>query len=836
MHSADTQRNLNISGAGKKSDATRLATAAIHAASMLAVLSVLLLVSPRTAHAQTETVLYNFCSIQVSGVCQDGNWPASNLTFRDGNYYGTTTYGGVGNMGFGGGTVFELAPNGSGGWQETVLYSFCSVVGGYICVDGGFPQGPVIFDSAGNIYGVTPAGGNTCELTYGCGAVFELSPVGLGWTETVLYAFCPGGSCQYGIEPGAITVMDSAGNLYLTNSSGVLQLSPSSGVWTIRLISFNTINPNVGLVDSSGNIFVLAPSPTAGQQALFEVSPNGKGGWTTTELYSFKGSGGYWSNLAMDQAGNFYGEWQGDGKTAPGTVYQLSPGTSGWTKKTLFTFDYDNSALDGFSPSGGLVLDSSGKIYGTTNQGGTYGLGTVFELVPVGLGNYEEKVFWSFNGTDGSYPSGSPILDSAGNLYGTTTQGGSTGNGVVYEVTPGPIAAAVTAVTSSMNPSTYNIGVTFTATVASGSGTGAAPVGTVTFMDGATAMGTKALSNGTASFKANYATYTLPPGSDAITAVYHGDANYSASTSASLTQIVTDPTTTVISSSPNPSVYGQPVIFSVTVTSGLGPPPNGEIVTFKRPEGSAIMGTAALSGGAATFSYSAFAVGNSAVKAFYGGDSLLKPSGSETLLSTGTVINQPLNQVVQKATTTTALVSSQNSSSYEQPVTFTATVSPQYIGVPAGSVTFYNGPTMIGVAILSNGVAAYTTTRLAVGTATITAEYKGDNSFQISTSAPLSQVVNAAATTTTLASSLNPSNSGQSVTFTAKVAAQFGGTVTGSVAFTDGTTTLATANLSGGVARFTTKTLASGAHDITASYNGSTNFAVSSAGLTQTVN
>jgi hypothetical protein len=349
-------------------------------------------------------------------------------------------------------------------------------------------------------------------------------------------------------------------------------------------------------------------------------------------------------------------------------------------------------------------------------------------------------------------------------------------------------------------------------------------------MDGATAMGTKPLINGTASFKANYATYTLPPGPNAITVVYHGDANYSANTSAPLTQIVIAPSTTAISSSPNPSAYGQTVIFGATVTSSIGSPPDGEIVTFK--EGSTVIGTGTLSGGAATLSYSGFSVGNKGVKAFYGGDTNFSASASDINGDP----NGALNQVVQKATTTTALVSSQNSSSYEQPVTFTATVSPQYIGVPAGSVTFYNGPTMIGVAILSNGVAAYTTTRLAVGTATITAEYKGDNSFQISTSAPLSQVVNAAATTTTLASSLNPSNSGQSVTFTAKVAAQFSGTVTGSVAFTDGTTTLATANLSGGVARFTTKTLASGAHDITASYNGSTNFAVSSVGLTQTVN
>jgi uncharacterized repeat protein (TIGR03803 family) len=828
MHSANSLQDLKIPAAGKKSGAGKLATAAIRAALMLAMLSALLLVTPRPAHAQTETVLYNFCS--VAG-CADGGQPESNLTFNGGNLYGTTSLGGAHYFPAAAGTVFELSPSGGEGWQETVLYSFCSVDVNYVCPDGNDPTGPVIFDSVGNLYGVTEAGGNPCILTSGCGAVFELSPTGTGWTETVPYAFCPGGTCQYGIEPGTVAVMDSAGNLYLTNASGVLKLSQSGGVWTIKLISFNTIYPYPGLVtDSSGNIFVLAPSPTAGEQAILEVSPNGKGGWTTTAVYSFKGSGGAWSPLLMDQSGNFYVEWQGDGKEAPGAVYKLSSSASGWTKKILFTFDYDNSALNGFSPFGGLVLDASGNIFGTTNQGGTYGYGTVFELVPVGLGNYEEKVLWSFNGTDGSYPAGSPILDSAGNLYGTTTQGGSTGSGVVYEVTPGPTVASTTSVASSMNPSRDDVGVTFTATVAPGSGAGPIPVGIVTFMDGATVMSTKALTNGTYSFKANYATYTLPPGPNAITVVYHGDANYSASTSALLTQIVIAPTTTNISSSPNPSAYGQPVIFGATVTSSVGTPPGGEIVTFK--EGSTVIGTGTLSGGAATISYSGFAVGNKGVKAYYGGDTNFSASASYI----NGDHNGVLNQVVQEAATTTALISSQSSSSYEQPVTFTATVSPQYIGVPAGSVTFYNGTTMIGSATLINSVATYTTTRLAVGTAAITATYKGDTSFQISTSAPLSQVVTAAATTTTLTSSLDPSNSGQLVTFSAKVAGQFGGTVTGSVAFMDGATLLATTNLSGGVAKFTTKTLAPGAHNITASYNGNTDFATSSGGLTQTVN
>jgi large repetitive protein len=138
--------------------------------------------------------------------------------------------------------------------------------------------------------------------------------------------------------------------------------------------------------------------------------------------------------------------------------------------------------------------------------------------------------------------------------------------------------------------------------------------------------------------------------------------------------------------------------------------------------------------------------------------------------------------------------------------------------------------------VLSGGSASYTTSTLPAGTNYIKAVYGGDLNFGGSTSNTVSQVVNKATTTTTLASSQNPSNFGQSVTFTASVAPQFSGTVKGSVTFYDGTTILKTASLSGGVAKFTTSTLVSGAHSITATYNGSTSFTGSSASLTQTVN
>jgi hypothetical protein len=377
--------------------------------------------------------------------------------------------------------------------------------------------------------------------------------------------------------------------------------------------------------------------------------------------------------------------------------------------------------------------------------------------------------------------------------------------------------STTTNLTSAPNPSGLGRPVTLTAVVVPGhSGT---PTGTVTFYDGAGALGTVALSSGESVLN----TSKLSMGSHSLTAAYNGDATFDPSTSPVVTQRVETATTATLASSLNPSTYGQTVTFTATVNSNIGAPPNGETVTFK--QGSTVLGTGTLSGGLASFSTSTLPAGTDSITAVYAGDSTFAGSTSKAV-----------SQVVNKATTTTALISSQNPSSFNQSVTFTATVSAEFSGTPTGSVTFKNGTTTLKTVTLSGGVAKLTTTTLAVGTESITAVYNGNSSLLTSTSGALSQVVNQASTTATLASSLNPSNFGQSVTFTAKVSAQFGGTVTGTVTFMDGTTSLATVNLGSGVARFTTSTLAKGTHNITATYNGSTDFSTSSAELTQTVN
>lgn len=378
-------------------------------------------------------------------------------------------------------------------------------------------------------------------------------------------------------------------------------------------------------------------------------------------------------------------------------------------------------------------------------------------------------------------------------------------------------ATTATTLASSVNPSASGQSVTFIATVSS---PGVTPTGSVTFENGSTVLATVGLTNGSAT----YTTSKLPLGSNKIGAVYGGDSSNNGSTATLLNQVVLRPTTTALTSSLNPSTFGQAVLFTASVTSGIGAPPAGETVVFK--QGSTVLGTGTLgSSGTATFSTSTLGAGTKAVTAVYSGDSTFATSTSKAV-----------SQVIAKATTTTALVSSRNPSSFGQSVTFTATVTPRFGGTPAGTVTFKNGTTTLGTATLSNGAAKFVTTKLPVGSASITAVYAGNSSFLASTSSALIQVVNQAGTTTSLGSSLNPAAAGQSVTLTATVAGQFGGTVTGSVTFFDGTTTLKTVSLSAGAAKYTTSTLASGTHDIKGAYSGSSNFSSSSAALTQTVN
>jgi hypothetical protein len=367
-------------------------------------------------------------------------------------------------------------------------------------------------------------------------------------------------------------------------------------------------------------------------------------------------------------------------------------------------------------------------------------------------------------------------------------------------------ANTAVALASSVNPSVYGSAVTLTATV-----TPATATGTVTFADGGTTLGTGAISGGVAT----YNTSALAAGPHSITASYGGDANYVGGSSTTLTQTVNKANATVaLASGTNPSAYGSPVTLTATVT------PSTATGTVTFADGGTTLGTGTISGGIATYSTSALAVGPHSVTASYGGDSSYNGSSSTTL-----------TQTVNKANTIVALASGTNPSAYGSSVTLTATVTPS---TATGTVTFADGGTTLGTGTMSGGIATYSTSTLAVGPHSITASYGGDTNYNSIASTTLTQTVSKANTTVALASGTNPSAYGSSVTLTATVTPS---TATGTVTFADGGTTLGTGTISGGIATYSTSTLAVGPHSITASYGGDTNYnSIASTTLTQTVN
>jgi uncharacterized repeat protein (TIGR03803 family) len=325
----------------------------------------------RLVHAKSGWVLYTLYSFQGG---QDGANPQARVLFGpDGTLYGTTAYGGDA----GSGTVFNLRPPATScraaqcPWIETVLYRF---TGGS---DGGEPGfGELAFDLAGNIYGTTSYGGMGCHAYGGCGVVFELTRSGGGWTESVLYRFTGGSD---GFSPFSGVTFDRAGNLYGTTVLGgsdeggtLYQLIASGSGWTeTTLHSFGASgdgsSPYGGLIiDQQGNLY----GTTFYNGIVYQLQSFGSN-WKYNILYVLGGQGPY-DAPTMDAAGNLYGTTFGGGFV--GNVFKLTPGAGGWTYTDL----HDFNGRDGVEPVGGVVLDPSGNIYGTT----FYDFGEVWEIMP----------------------------------------------------------------------------------------------------------------------------------------------------------------------------------------------------------------------------------------------------------------------------------------------------------------------------------------------------------------------------------------------------------------------------------------------------------------------
>jgi hypothetical protein len=377
-------------------------------------------------------------------------------------------------------------------------------------------------------------------------------------------------------------------------------------------------------------------------------------------------------------------------------------------------------------------------------------------------------------------------------------------------------AGTALALTSNNNPSTLGQSVTFVATITPQDGGQAS--GTITFKDGSVTLGAVTVGGNVATLTVS----TLAAGTQSISAIYSGDTNFTASTSAPLVQVVNKATPAiVIVSSLNPARAGQTVTFTVAVSSSAATPTG----TVEFLDGAKVLAKATLSAGTAKYSTSKLPAGSNSITAVYLGDS-----------NNNGVTSTPVSQVIQVVTTTT-LAASTNPSAYGQALILTAVVTSTIGAPPAGeTVIFMQGTTELGTGVLSGGTATLSISTLPVGTNSLTAVYAGDASLAASQSKAVSQNVYQASTTTTFTSSQNPSRSKQAVKFTATVTPQYTQTPTGTVTFLDGTKVLKTVSLSGGEAAFSTSTLAEGVHTITVEYNGSTSFAGSSESLTQTVN
>jgi uncharacterized repeat protein (TIGR03803 family) len=621
-----------------------------------------------------ENVLYTF----TGG--NDGGLPASGLIFDEsGTLYGTTAGGGSQACGgIGCGTIFELSPNPAGGWVETVLYTF---TGG---VDGWDPQSTLIRDGNGNLYGVAELGGSsTCTYTLGCGTVFELSPNGNGsWTEITLYSFVGGTDGQ---NPVASLTFDSQGNLYGTTVFGgtpscyanvgcgtVFELTPAAGSGWIESVLYRFgggagVSPNGALIfDDSGNLYGTAVGGGIGYGVIFELSPSVGDAWTETVLHNFAGGsdGAYpYASLILN-AGTFYGT-TGQGGDANcnvgggsprgcGTVFELSSLNGTWQENVIYAF---TGGQDGSYPQGGLTLYQS-NLYGTTYEGGgdgcysALGCGAVFELSP-NFGNaWTENVLCGFNGIDGEYPNwGDLVIDESGDLYGTTQNGGSYGEGNVFQVTSSLLDGTTTTLASSVNPTDYGQAVNFTATVAAVSPGMGTPTGTVQFaIDGSAFGPSVTLASGSAT---SGSISTLTEGTHTVTATYSGSTSFLTSTGTlSGGQVVNAATAaTVVTSSVNPSIFGQSVTFTATISGEYGLMKNRAKRGVKQKDVTGAVAWSTNTGcgttnvtpgnpGVATCTTSSLWIGTDTITATYSGDS--NHSGSTGNLS-GQVVNQSPN-------------------------------------------------------------------------------------------------------------------------------------------------------------------------------------------------
>jgi uncharacterized repeat protein (TIGR03803 family) len=394
----------------------------------------------------------------MANTTTDGQTPQASLVAdASGNVYGTTIQGGTA----GAGTVFELSPPATAGgpWTETILHNF---TGG---ADGMNPSDGLAFDHAGNLFGATYYGGVGVNGN-SFGTVYELSPSGGTWTYSVIFSF---DDAQVANSPFSNLVFDQAGNLYGVSNGfissadcggpcgNVFQLRPpavTGGAWTGRALhAFNGhltdgYRPNGVILIPGGTLYGTTNSGgTNHTGTFFKLTPpaTSGGGWTETILFNFPTPNGYPVGLILGGNGTFFGT--ADSGFDFGEIFQMIPPSSGgdWTESVLYTFP---SRSEGVAPVGGLLRDRRGNLFGATQYGGTvatdcFGVecGLIYELSPPAFsgGAWTKTTLHNFTGDrDGSTPT-SALIFVKGVLFGETDYGGTQNSelgGTVFRLVP----------------------------------------------------------------------------------------------------------------------------------------------------------------------------------------------------------------------------------------------------------------------------------------------------------------------------------------------------------------------------------------------------------------
>lgn len=674
-------------------------------------------------------------------------------------------------------TALDVSANPSVSGQPVVLTATVSVN----APGAGSPSGTVSFFDGGTLLGTVNLSGNSAALTlnnpalgaHSFQAVYSGDPNFLGSTSpTVNQTVDPASTTTTLLTTPAGTVFGQP----LTLTATVVANAPGMGTPT-------------GTVSFFDGATLLGTSPLANGTSSLVVSFLTAGDHTLTAVYN--GSAAFTSSTS-----NAVAQTVGKADTTVALVSSANPSVAG--QPVTFSATVTPSA-----PGAGVPGSTVTFFDGSLNLGTSPVVAGVAQITLSALTLGLHNITAVYNG-DNNF-------------------NGSTSNAVNQQVNQ---ASTSTTVTSSLDPSVVGQNVVFTATVAAVAPGAGLPTGSVTFTVDGVPLAPVALN---ASGQASFSTAGLSAGNHTITAQYSGDVTFLSSTSPAFTQTVDRAATATTLTTPGSSVFGQPVVFTATVTvpqPGAGQP-TGTVSFF---DGAALLGSAPLVGNTATFNTAALSTGSHTLTAVYNGD--FSFVGSTSAAQT---------QQVNPAATSSTVSSNANPSVVGQAVVFTVTVAAVApgAGTPAGAVTFFvDGQPQAPVNLDATGQATFTSSSLTVGAHTITAQYAGNVNFSGSTSTPLTQSVGVGSTSTALTSSVNPAVFGQAVTFTATVSAVAPGSglPTGTVTFFNGAVSLGSATLAGGVAMFTTSALPVGGNNITAVYAGDSNFAGStSSALTQNV-